>query len=52
MMPALASVDVPEELLAFMSRDALQSEATWATPVQVAVLDAISYSLMHDSLGL
>jgi hypothetical protein len=52
MMPALPGVDVPEEFLAFMSRDALQSDATWAMPVQVAVLDAVSCSLAHDSYGL
>jgi hypothetical protein len=52
MMPALAGVDVPEEFLAFVSRDALQSDTTRATPVQVAVFDAVSCSLTHDSFGL
>jgi hypothetical protein len=52
MMPALTGMDAPEEFLAFMSRDALQSEATWATLVQVAVLHAVSCSLAHDSFGL
>jgi hypothetical protein len=52
MMPALAGMDVPEEFLAFMSRDALQSDATWATPVKVTILDAVSCSLAYDSFGL
>jgi hypothetical protein len=41
-MPAFTSVDVPEKLLALVSRDALQRDAIWATPVQVTILDAIS----------
>jgi hypothetical protein len=52
MMPALAGMDVPEEFLAFMSRDALQSDATWAMPVQVAIHDAVSCSLVQDSFSL
>jgi hypothetical protein len=52
MMPALAGMDVPEEFLAFMSQDALQSDGTWATLVQVTVLDAVSCSFVHDSFGL
>jgi hypothetical protein len=51
-MPTLANMDIPKEFLAFMSRDALQSDATWVTPVQVIVLDAVSCSLAHDSFGL
>jgi hypothetical protein len=51
-MPTLAGKDVPEDFLAFMSRDALQSDATWATPVQVIVLDAVSCSFARDSFGL
>jgi hypothetical protein len=39
-MPAFASVDVPEKLLALVSRYALQSDAVWAMPVQVTILDA------------
>jgi hypothetical protein len=42
MMPTIASVDVPEKLLALVSRYALQSDAVWATPVQVTILDAIA----------
>jgi hypothetical protein len=42
MMPTLTGMDVPEKLLALVSRYALQSDAVWATPVQVTVFDAIS----------
>jgi hypothetical protein len=42
MMPTLASVDVPEKLLALVSRYALQSDAVWATLVQITILDAIA----------
>jgi hypothetical protein len=42
MMPTLTGVDVPEKLLALVSRYALQSDAVWATPVQVTILDAAS----------
>jgi hypothetical protein len=48
MMATLASVDVPEKLLALVSRYALQSDAVWATPVQVTVLDAVARSLPHN----
>jgi hypothetical protein len=41
-MPAFTGVDVPQKLLALVSRYALQSDAFWATPVQVTVLDAIA----------
>jgi hypothetical protein len=51
-MPAFAGVDVPEKLLALVSRYALQSDAVWATPVQVTVLDAVARSLAHNPLGL
>jgi hypothetical protein len=51
-MPALAGVDVPEKLLALVSRYALQSDAVWATPVQVTILDAVSRSLAYYPLGL
>jgi hypothetical protein len=52
MMPTLADVDVPEKLLALVSRYALQSDAVWATPVQVTILDAISRSLAYYPFGL
>jgi hypothetical protein len=52
MMATLAGVDVPEKLLALVSRYALQSDAIWATPVQITVLDAVARSLPHDPLGL
>jgi hypothetical protein len=42
MMPTLAGVDVSEKLLALVSRYALQSDAVWATPVQVTILDVVS----------
>jgi hypothetical protein len=42
MMPTLASVDVPEKLLALVSRYALQSDAIWATPVEVTIFDAVA----------
>jgi hypothetical protein len=45
-------VNVSEELLAFMSRNALQGDAARATLVQIAVLDAVSCSLARDSFGL
>ena len=51
-MAALAGVDVPEKLLALVSRYALQSDAIWATPVQITVLDAVARSLPHDPLSL
>jgi hypothetical protein len=41
-MPTLASVNVPEKLLTLVSRYALQSDAIWAMPVQVTILDAVS----------
>jgi hypothetical protein len=47
MMPTLAGVDVPEKLLALVSIYALQSDAIWATPVQVTILDAVSRSLAY-----
>jgi hypothetical protein len=52
MMPTFAGVDVPEEFLALVSRDALQSDATGATPVQVTIFDAVSRGLVHYSFGL
>jgi hypothetical protein len=52
MMATLTGVDVPEKLLALVSRYALQSNAVWATPVQVTILDAVARSLTHDSFGL
>jgi hypothetical protein len=51
-MPAFAGVDVPEKLLALVSRYALQSDAIWATPVQVTILDAVARSLTHNPFGL
>jgi hypothetical protein len=42
MMPAFAGVDVPKKLLALVSRYALQSDAVWAMPVQVTILDAVA----------
>jgi hypothetical protein len=41
-MPALADVDIPEKLLALVSRYALQSDTVWVTPVQVTILDAVA----------
>jgi hypothetical protein len=51
MMSTLTSVKVSEELLAFMSRNALQGDATLVTTVQIAVLDAVSCSLARDPFG-
>jgi hypothetical protein len=51
-MPAFAGVDVPQKLLALVSGYALQSDAVWATPVQVTILDAVARSLTHNPLGL
>jgi hypothetical protein len=47
MMPTLAGVNVPEKLLALVSRYALQSDAVWAMPVQFTILDAVSRGLMY-----
>jgi hypothetical protein len=52
MMPTLAGVDVPEKLMALVSRYALQSDAVWATLVQVTILDAVSRSLEYYPFGL
>jgi hypothetical protein len=52
MMPTFAGVDVPEEFLALVSQDALQSDTTRATPVQVTILDAVSRGLAHYSFSL
>jgi hypothetical protein len=49
---ALAGVDILEKLLALVSRYALPSDAIWATPVQVTILDAVSRSLAHYPFGL
>jgi hypothetical protein len=52
MMPTLTSMDVPEKPLALVSRYALQSDAIWATPVQVTILDAVSRSLVYYPFSL
>jgi hypothetical protein len=52
MMTTLTGVNVSEELLAFMSQNALQRDATQATMVQITVLDAVSCSLVRDPFGL
>jgi hypothetical protein len=52
MMPTLVGVDVPEKLLALVSRYALQSDTVWATPVEVTILDTVSRSLAYYPLGL
>jgi hypothetical protein len=52
MMPTFAGVNVSEKLLALVSRYALQSDAIWATPVQVNILDAISQSLAYYPFSL
>jgi hypothetical protein len=52
MMPTFAGVNVPEKLLALVSRYALQSDAVWAMPVQVTILDAVSRSLVYYPFGL
>jgi hypothetical protein len=52
MMPTLADVDVPEEFLALVSRDALQSDAIAAMPVQVTIFDAVSRGLAYYYFGL
>jgi hypothetical protein len=51
-MPTFAGVDVPEEFLALVSRDALQSDATGAMLVQVTIFDAVSKGLAHYSFSL
>jgi hypothetical protein len=52
MMPTLTSMDVPEKLLALVSRYALQSDTVWVTPVQVTILDPVSQSLAYYPFGL
>jgi hypothetical protein len=52
MMPTLAGMNVPEKLLALVSRYALQSDAVWATLVQVTILDTVSRSLAYYPFGL
>jgi hypothetical protein len=52
MVATLAGVNVPEKLLALVSRYALQSDAVRATPVQVTILDAVARSLVHDPFSL
>jgi hypothetical protein len=52
MMPTLAGVDVPEKLLALVSRYALQSDAVRATSVQVTIFDAVSRGLAYYPFGL
>jgi hypothetical protein len=49
MMSTPTGMDVPEKLLALVSRYALlvsryalQSDAVWATPIQVTIFDAVS----------
>jgi hypothetical protein len=51
-MSTFAGMDVPEELLALVSRDALQSDAIGVTPVQVTIFDAVSRGLAYYSFGL
>jgi hypothetical protein len=52
MMSTFTGVDVPEEFLALVSRDALQSDAAMATLVQITIFDAISRGLTHNSFSL
>jgi hypothetical protein len=52
MMPTLTGMDVPEKLLALVSRYALQSDAVGATPVQVTIFDAVSRGLAYYPFGL
>jgi hypothetical protein len=49
---ARTGMDIPEKLLALVSRYALQSDAVWEMPVQVTVLNAVSRSLAYYPLGL
>jgi hypothetical protein len=52
MMSTFVGVDVPEEFLALVSQDALQSDTTRATPVQFTIFDAVSKGLAHYSFGI
>jgi hypothetical protein len=47
MMPTFTGMDVPEKLLALVSRYALQSDAVRATPVQVTIFDTVSRGLAY-----
>jgi hypothetical protein len=51
-MSILAGMNVPEKLLALVSRYALQSDAVWAMPVQVTILDAVSRGVAYYPFGL
>jgi hypothetical protein len=52
MMPTLTGVDVPEEFLAFVSRDACQSDSAVATLVQITVFLAVTCGLTHNFFSL
>jgi hypothetical protein len=52
MMSTLTGMDVPEKLLALVSRYALQSDAVRATLVQVTIFDAVSRGLAYYPFGL
>jgi hypothetical protein len=52
MMYTFAGMDIPEEFLALVSRDALQSNTIGATLVQVSIFDAVSRGLAYYSFSL
>jgi hypothetical protein len=51
-MPTFTGVDAPEEFLALVSRDALQSDTSGVTPIEVTIFDAVSRGMVHYSFGL
>ena len=51
-MTALSAVDVVDELVAFLGRDAPQRKPIGALTVQVSVVEAVGFGLASNSLGL
>ena len=52
MVAALSTVDVVDELAAFLGRDAPQHNPIGALMVQVSIVEAVGLGLASDSLGL
>ena len=52
MVAALSTVDVVDELAAFLSRDAPQRNPIGALTVQVSVVEAVGLGLASNPLGL
>ena len=52
MVAALADVDVADELVAFLGRDAPQCNPIGALTIQVSVVEAVGLGPASDSLGV